>query len=90
MKKLFKQMKGYEWFENVTLSRSKDLIMFNYHDRTYCLYQLGDTCQLVDFEATEIVIMRYNKPEVDMYELIVDLLHQKKNDILYYDIKGAA
>ena len=74
MKKLFKAMKNYEWFENVMLSRTKELIMFHYHNNKYCLYLLpSGRTQLIDFESANVTVANYPDENITLYDLLTDI-----------------
>lgn len=78
MKKLFKLMKDYDWFEGVILSRSKELILFYYRGNKFCLYLLpsGQT-QLVNFESEDVTVAYYPDDNIKIYDLLTDLNYGK-------------
>lgn len=74
MKKLFKSMRGYEWFKDVKLTQAKQIILFKYHDRKLCLYHLpSGQLQLIDFESADVTLAFYDSMDITIYDLLTDI-----------------
>lgn len=74
MKKLFQVMRGYDWFEGVIISRTRDLIMFYYHEQKHCLYLLpSGQLQLVNLDSSNVTVAFYPDNSITIYDLLTDL-----------------